>query len=140
MGIFDGWKSSAVTPYIKTTRAIGAGGVSGTSASGNANWPSITLTDEELKSIAASMEKYTNAVHKVVHERVENSEGYRMKLIAQRMRWYEDEPIPFLGLSSHVAGDKVHVFVTTGGKSVILEDDLTMFPSDTLITQLRMLE
>ncbi|HLL29017.1 MAG TPA: hypothetical protein VKT73_15375 [Xanthobacteraceae bacterium] len=36
--------------------------------------------------------------------------------------------------------DTVHVFVITGNESVILKDDWAMFPSDSLITQLRVLE
>lgn len=37
------------------------------------------------------------------------------------------------------AEDKVAIFVCNNGKYVVLEDDHNLFPSDSLITQLRML-
>lgn len=39
----------------------------------------------------------------------------------------------------HRSGDKVFVFVITGGKPVVIEDDWDLFPSDTLVTQMRVL-
>ena len=47
---------------------------------------------------------------------------------------------PFQYMSSAYAGDKVFVFVVQDNQAVTLEDDATMFPSDQLITQLRLLE
>ena len=37
------------------------------------------------------------------------------------------------------AEDRVAIFVCNGGRYVVLEDDTNLFPSDSLITQLRML-
>lgn len=42
-------------------------------------------------------------------------------------------------LTTAYVGDKVYVFVIQNDQPVILEDDATMFPSDQLITQLRLI-
>jgi hypothetical protein len=44
-------------------------------------------------------------------------------------------------IASHrITADKVAVFVCNNGSYVVLEDNSDLFPSDTLITQLRMLQ
>jgi hypothetical protein len=67
------------------------------------------------------------------------SEHYRMKLIAMRLRIPEGNKLPYQDLFTSLAGDKVFVFVVQDGQAVTLEDTATMFPSDQLITQLRLL-
>lgn len=73
-------------------------------------------------------------------------------LLAMRMRWgVYAEPlqqsdmglgngVPFDHVSLHVGSEKVFVFIVTAGKQVTIEDEIKLFPSDTLITQLKMLE
>jgi len=60
-------------------------------------------------------------------------------MIANRLRLAPGEPMPFESIHCHqVACDKILVFVVQGGEPVIItEGDL--FPSDKLITQLRLL-
>lgn len=67
-------------------------------------------------------------------------EGYRQKLLYMRLRIPEGSKHPYEYLSSHLSGDKVYVFVVQDGQAVTLEDSATFFPSDQLITQLRLLE
>lgn len=63
----------------------------------------------------------------------------RMRMIAFRLRLgYRDQP-PFDYVATHKGDEKVFVFVVSGNTPVILEDDLAMFPSDTLVTQLRLM-
>ena len=70
---------------------------------------------------------------------IEN-EMYRSKLVAMRLRLREGENMPFQYFATALAGDKVFVFVVQDGQAVVLEDDAPLFPSDKLITQLRLLE
>lgn len=47
--------------------------------------------------------------------------------------------VPFDHISIHESTSKVFVFVVLDGKATTIEDEAAMFPSDTLVTQLRML-
>lgn len=61
------------------------------------------------------------------------------KLLAMRMRVPEGSKLPFEHLSMHVTDTAAFVFLVTKGKPVTIEDDASLFPSDQLITQLRLL-
>lgn len=50
---------------------------------------------------------------------------------------YHKKPNDFLW--THVADDQVHVFFLLGGQAGHVNESIDMFPSDTLITQFRML-
>ena len=64
-----------------------------------------------------------------------------LRAIAQRLRVPEGEMVGgFEMIYAHKSGEKVFVFVVDDGKAVTLEDDWTLFPSDRLVTQLRMLK
>lgn len=69
-----------------------------------------------------------------------DDEHYRATMIAMRLRLQHTDWFPYQYLSTALTGDKVFVFVVQDGQPVVLEDDATMFPSDALITQLRLLE
>lgn len=69
-----------------------------------------------------------------------DSEAYRHKLLAMRLRVPEGQRMPFHDLFTSLAGDKVFVFVVQDGQAVTLEDEAPLYPSDQLITQLRLLE
>jgi hypothetical protein len=64
------------------------------------------------------------------------------EMLAMRMRWIGGSSHPFESVITHVVGDKAFVWIITKDKfdSVVLEDDAAMYPSDTLITQIRLLE
>jgi hypothetical protein len=68
-----------------------------------------------------------------------DSEIWRSSALFMRLRIPSNTLRPFQHLSTGFADDKVFVFVVAGGKPVTLEDDAHLFPSDQLITQLRML-
>lgn len=68
------------------------------------------------------------------------SEITRINMISMRLS-VEGPPQVFAHLTTALATDKVYVFVmaTENTPPVILEDERGLFPSDKLITQLRML-
>lgn len=62
-----------------------------------------------------------------------------MGMIASRMRWPEVMHPPFDYIDAYrVDDDKYYVFVVQNKQAVVLEDG-SLFPSDALITQLRLL-
>lgn len=64
-----------------------------------------------------------------------------LQMIASRMRWPSAYSPPFRKIVAHrLTPDTVAVFVAVGGKAVVIEDGFELFPSDTLVTQLRLLE
>lgn len=65
---------------------------------------------------------------------------YRIQMIAMRMRRREGEKMPFDDLHTSLGKEKVFVFVLQNDKPVVFEDDIGLFPSDTLITQLRLIQ
>ena len=64
----------------------------------------------------------------------------RLKILAMRLRIAESTiPKGFTDLHTTLEGDRVFVFIVLKGKALTLEDDAGMFPSDTLVTQIRLL-
>jgi hypothetical protein len=64
-----------------------------------------------------------------------------IKMLEMRMRWAHGQKFGFSGLLLHQDAERVVVVVViTGRPPVIIEDGAELFPSDTLITQLRLLE
>lgn len=58
-----------------------------------------------------------------------------------RMNWNGENPKTFEHINIKPLSTKVLVWVITKDfQSVVIEDDPSLYPSDTLITQLRMLE
>ena len=64
------------------------------------------------------------------------------RALFQRLRWSPYEPSTVQALWCHrIARDKVATFVVTrAGEVLIIEDDYSLFPSDALITQIRLIE
>lgn len=77
------------------------------------------------------------------------SSGYLLSLIHARLTkklpaegmWYQGESIEgFRHVSAYKHGDIVMVWlVTLEGKALTIEDEWALFPSDTFVTQLRLL-
>jgi hypothetical protein len=65
--------------------------------------------------------------------------SWRHSAIGTRLRLDVGEKLPFDELETALGDDKVYVMIVTNGKGVMLEDDRALFPSDTLVTQLRLL-
>ena len=64
-----------------------------------------------------------------------------LQMIAMRLRISQGMRLPFEFIQAHMAKEVAFVFVVNkDSKAVILEDELDLFPSDKLITQLRMLQ
>ncbi len=60
-------------------------------------------------------------------------------MIAMRMRWPEGRTLPMSYLSAHQTEDTVFVFMVHNKQAVVIEDEAIMFPSDALITKLRLM-
>lgn len=87
-----------------------------------------------------------------------NREAIRMKhvspmsMICMRMKWgmFSDPgpdsagfmmpQVPFEHISVHLTKEVAIVFIVSKGEPVTIKDDANIFPSDALVTQLRMLE
>jgi hypothetical protein len=67
-------------------------------------------------------------------------EHHRARMIGMRLRLSNGVRWPYQHLSSALAGEKVFVFVVQDNQPVTLVDEAPMFPSDQLITQLRLLQ
>ncbi len=64
-----------------------------------------------------------------------------LEMLAMRMRWQEGSMHPFHHLAVHSVGEKTFVWIITKDcQSVVIEDEAAMFPSDKLVTQVRMLQ
>jgi hypothetical protein len=64
-----------------------------------------------------------------------------ISMIASRMRWGEGEASGFDHIQPHqLTEEQIAVFVIQNKRALIIYDDANLFPSDTLITQLRLLE
>lgn len=68
-------------------------------------------------------------------------EGSRRRMIAMRLRLADGVPWPFQSLHTALSqdGTKVFVFVVQKDTPVTLSDDAGLFPSDALVTQLRLI-
>ena len=70
------------------------------------------------------------------------------EMMAMRMRWGATPPgqmhpnaVGFKHMAMHAAGDVVHIWIIThDGKSLVLEDEHGLYPSDALITKIRLLQ
>lgn len=60
-------------------------------------------------------------------------------MIAMRMRWSKSRQLVMSFIGAHQTNEKVFVFMVHNEQAVTLEDDVLMFPSDTLITKMRLL-
>jgi len=63
----------------------------------------------------------------------------RTNMIAMRLHVPGSSKLPFAHLSTAMTSEQVLVLVVQNDKYVVLEDEKSLFPSDTLISQLRLL-
>lgn len=63
----------------------------------------------------------------------------RHRMIAMRLRIPEGERMPFDDIHTSLGKEKIFVFILQNDKPVVLEDDIGLFPSDALVTQLRLI-
>jgi hypothetical protein len=62
-----------------------------------------------------------------------------MELLFKRLRIKEGMRVPLDFVSCHVTETVAYCFVVSRGEAVIIKDDPDLFPSDSLITKLRLL-
>ena len=67
------------------------------------------------------------------------SSSGRDTMIWSRLHLTNGDKVPFDEMMTSVVGDKVFVFLVVKGQGLVLEDEKVMFPSDSLITNLRLL-
>ena len=63
-----------------------------------------------------------------------------VKMLAMRLRWPDGQSLPLDYLGARKSGEKVFLFVVVNNEPVQLEDEWGLFPSDQLVTTLRLLE
>lgn len=154
MGIFDKpWNPdhellkdlhSAKPPPDLHHVSISSGGSAATGGyvaggGGGAGWAHQHIMKEELmRQISAA---HTHAVSGASYPHTPtdiHSVSDRIAMIASRLRCHVDD-FPFRKFASFVEGEKVHIFIVLPAGPTLLEDDAGLFPSDTLMTQLRLL-
>jgi hypothetical protein len=65
---------------------------------------------------------------------------FRLKLLGWRLRIRPGALVPWQHISTcYLEGNNVFVFVVSNNKAVTIEDDPNLFPSDQLISALRLL-
>lgn len=63
------------------------------------------------------------------------------EMLCMRMRWTDETTPGFDYVAIHSAGEKVFVWVITkDAQAVTIEDEAGLYPSDALVTKLRMLQ
>ena len=68
------------------------------------------------------------------------SDIWRLHALAMRLRVREGDGFPFRHISTAWAGEKIFIFIVTKNGAVTFEDDAALFPSDTIITALRLIQ
>lgn len=98
----------------------------------------LNATTGQIMNAAGAI--YQHSGHQSSAEELMSYPAHRLKMLSLRLRIQEGTfPKSFSDLHTALAGDKVYVFIVKGSDAVTLEDDAGMFPSDTLITQIRLL-
>jgi hypothetical protein len=125
---------------MTTTRAYPSGGYGGlsTSNSNPFNVDPYTLNPGTLTGRTFTPDTST-AIMPVPLAVVLDSEAGREAMICSRMRCDR----PHMGIDHMKTvkqGETVYVFIVQAGEYVVVQDDTNLFPSDTLITQLRLLQ
>lgn len=91
------------------------------------------LQPPNLTTHAADAAAYANAANKAIPSWDE--------MLRVRMRWPRLNAKGFVSVDVRIAGEKVFVWIITKDfKSVVLEDTADMFPSDQMVTQIRLLQ
>lgn len=98
--------------------------------------PTIVPSADHYRTLTDYMEQVKQAKNraKVCHnERL-------LDLIAMRLRLEDSDALPFDFITAHqIDKERAVVFLVHGGEAQTIEDDGNLFPSDALITKLRLL-
>lgn len=106
------------------------------------NWTGADPLQRMLAQITASQQVTSNQasagqVRTPVPGQISDTRAVDM--IHMRLHIPNGSLKPFEFLNAHQSGDEVHVFVIADGKPVVFTDGIGLFPSDQLITQLRLI-
>lgn len=95
-----------------------------------------------LSELSAMLSTHKQSNARVYPDHVDDisSSSYRKKMIGMRLRVPPGAMFPFDALETHYAGEKVFIFAVVDDKPVVLEDESALFPSDALVTQLRLIQ
>ena len=103
-----------------------------------------TPTSIDIEKLSQMLQTYQQNIPKygIESEPAEDisTPRYRNRMIGMRLRVPEGAMFPFDALETHYAGEKVFIFVVVDAKPVVFEDESSLFPSDALITQLRLIQ
>lgn len=109
-------------------------------AQSNQKLPGVTVAAQAAGAAAPShMHQFAQAVQVTpVNQRWSEQNLYDM--LSSRMGWNVAHTFPFKRLVSYkVTDDKVVIFIVTKNDALMLEDDAFLYPSDALVTQVRLL-
>lgn len=67
------------------------------------------------------------------------SSDHLCRMICMRMRFQEGQKLPMAYMSAHQTNANVFVFLVHNEQAIVIEDEVLMFPSDALITKLRLI-
>lgn len=95
---------------------------------------------DTLSSVKMGERRITNGGYNATPADDISVDKWRMRALAMRLRIHEGMKMPFQHIHTVWTGEKVFVFVVQKGEAVTLTDDSGLFPSDTLITQLRLIQ
>lgn len=76
------------------------------------------------------------------HDAYNNKDTFGMNALAQlamRLRWKEYEAPPFNFINVYLSDTSAFIFIAHKGQAIVLEDDPVLYPSDTLVTKIRVL-
>lgn len=95
-----------------------------------------------LSELSAMLPAHKNSNARIYPDYADDisSSSYRKNMIGMRLRVPPGAMFPFDALETHYAGEKVFIFVAVDDKPVVLEDESALFPSDALVTQLRLIQ
>lgn len=102
------------------------------------NGPTISANDL-MRQLREAQDASARRVSTHTVDLLESERG-RNRMIGMRLHMHEGERFPFDYISSHLGDEKVFVFIVQNNTPVIIEDDRYLFPSDTLVAQLRLIQ
>jgi hypothetical protein len=132
-----------MTQNIRTPNPYNPIVTDGVGVNAGGGWSGIAPSmypDAQARDVFRRMEQLLNSKQQDALDLQPNvrNKDWRNKAIYMRMRW---ERAPFEAFFTHYisATETVVLFIVYKDTAVTLTDDAAMFPSDTLVTQLRLL-
>ena len=128
----NGMGAAHVKPRYPSYVSGGGGGGGG----GSSSFYNPLSTDAAM---IRAYDEYMNAKKEQENIRLIDTSAGRTRMIAMRMNWATQASIPFQYMETALVGDTVHLFLVVKDEAITIKDEKSMFPSDSLITNLRLL-